>query len=155
MNILDILVVASFAIVVSAGVYVYFPQAEAITITNFHVKVVVQFDKPGITETQITNYLVNTVWPEMRDVIITKLDNNFDTYTIEKSLKVQKIQGDTWEFYPKFVISGETTLTRQQLRNGFDSTIDNLKDILQTHMEIQEATNVKYHMHKSIGSIDE
>lgn len=96
----------------------------------------------------------NTVWPDVRSIIITKLDNNFITYDLSVNLKVYQIGPNTFEFYPKFVISGETNLTPQQLRNGFDSTIDNIKDILQVHMDLQSATNVKYHLHKSFGSVD-
>jgi len=126
-----------------------------ITINQFTAKIVVTFDKSGITETALRNYLINNVWSDVRDILITKLDNNFESYTLNKSLKVNNIGGDRWEFYPKFVISGETTLTKQQLRNGFDSTLDNIKAILQTHMDAQGATNVKYHIHKSVGSVDE
>ncbi len=97
----------------------------------------------------------NQVWPDVRDVIITKLDNNFITYDLQVKLKVVQLDADTFQFYPKFIISGETNLTPDQLRNGFDSTIDNIKGIVQTHMDLQSATNVSYHMHKSVGSIDE
>ncbi len=70
------------------------------------------------------------------------------------SLKVSKIGPITYQFYPDFAISGTTDLTKQQLKNGFDLTIDNIKTILDTHMELQSATNIKYHMHKAVGSID-
>ena len=131
-------------------------EAQAVTtITDFKIKAVVTFDRPGLSETQITNFLTNQVWPDIRDnIIIPKLDNNFITYTMEKKLKVIQLDSDTWQFYPKFIISGETNLSTQQLRNGFDSTIDNIKDAIQVHMDNQGATNVKYHLHKSTGTVE-
>ena len=151
-----ILAITSISVIIAAGLFLLsIPQAQGVTVIDqFTAKVVVTFDKPGISEAQLTNFLTNNVWPDVRDIIITKLDNNFITYTLEKNLKVIRIDSDTWKFYPKFIISGETTLTKQQLRNGFDSTIDNIKDTLQVHMDLQSATNVKYHLHKSFGSID-
>jgi len=64
------------------------------------------------------------------------------------------VGGDTWQFYPDFTISGTTDLTPQQLRNGFDTTMDNIKDIVKPHMTGQGATNISYHIHKSVGSFD-
>ncbi len=152
-----ILVITSIAVIIAAGLFLFsIPQAQGVTtITDFQTKIVVTFDKPGITEAQISNYLKNTVWPDVQDIIITKLDNNFIEYTLEKKLKVHQLDSNTFQFYPKFVISGETALTKQQLRNGFDNTIDNIKDVIQVHMDLQSATNVKYHLHKSIGSVNE
>ena len=72
---------------------------------------------------------------------------------MQVKLKVNQLDANTFQFYPKFLISGETNLTPQQLRNGFDSTMDNIKDIIQVHMNLQSATNVSYHMHKSFGSV--
>ncbi len=64
------------------------------------------------------------------------------------------IDGNTWQLYPKFSISGTTDLTKAQLRNGFDTTMDNIKDIIKPHMTAQGATNISYHIHTSVGSID-
>ncbi len=109
----------------------------------------------GVSETQVKNFLTNNVWPDVRDIIITKLDNNFDPgYTLFVSLRVADLPGNTWEIYPKFIISGTTDLTKQQLRNGFDSTLDNIKDVIKPHMIAQGATNISYHIHKSTGSFD-
>ncbi len=151
-----ILVITSIALIAAAGLFLFsIPQAEATTVINsFTAKTVVTFDKVGITEAQISAYLKNTVWPDVRDILITKLDNNFITYDLDVRLKVYQIDANTFQFYPKFIISGETNLTKEQLRNGFDNTIDNIKDVIQVHMDLQSATNVKYHLHKSIGSID-
>jgi len=70
------------------------------------------------------------------------------------NLKVIQLDSNTWQFYPDFVISGTTDLSKQQLRNGFDNTMDNIKDIVKPWMASQGATNVSYHIHKSVGSID-
>jgi len=127
-----------------------------IQIDNFHAKVVITFDRPGLTETQIQSFLTNNVWPDIRDnIIIPKLDNNFDPgYTLGVELKVSQISSSRWELYPDFVISGTANLNKQQLINGFDNTIDSIKDAIQIHMDAQGATNVKYHLHKSVGSVD-
>lgn len=130
-------------------------EPPTITINSFTAKIVVSFERPGLNEEQIRNYLIDNIWPDVRDLLITKLDNNFESYTLEKDLEVYKVNTDRWEIYPKFVISGETTLTKQQLRNGFDNTLDQIKSILQTHIELQGGTDIIYHIHKSVGSIDE
>jgi len=62
---------------------------------------------------------------------------------------------NTFQFYPKFIISGETLLTKEQLRNGFDATINNIKGIVQFHLDLQSATNVIYNMDKSTGRVIE
>ncbi len=83
------------------------------------------------------------------------MDNNFDPgYTLNVKLKVHQIDSNTWNIYPDFVISGTTDLTKQQLRNGFDNTMDNIKDVVKPHMIAQGATNISYHIHKSTGSFD-
>jgi len=53
------------------------------------------------------------------------------------------------------MIDGETTLNINQLRNGYDNTLDELKSIVKTHLDLQGATNRSWHVHKSIGSFDE
>ena len=109
----------------------------------------------SVSETQVRNFLTNNVWPDIRSILITKLDNNFDPgYTLDVKLKVQKYRTGEWEIYPKFIISGTTDLTKQQLRNGFDNTMDNIKDVIKPHMIAQGATNISYHIHKSTGSFD-
>ena len=152
-----LLVLTSISLIFAFGtIIISTPQAEAITtIESFTAKIVVTFDKPGITEAQISNYLKNTVWLDIEPIITNKLDNNFITYDLDVKLKVYQLNTNKFEFYPKFTVSGETTLTPQQLRNGFDSTIDNIKDVIQVHMDLQSATNVNYHLHKSFGAVNE
>ena len=135
--------------------YYFIQEAQAVTVIDgFTAKFVVTFDKVGITEAQISNYLKNTVWLDVRDILITKLDNNFITYDLVVKLKVNQINANTFQFYPKFIISGETSLSPAQLRNGFDATLNNIKDVIQVHLDLQSATNVSYHMHTSVGSVD-
>jgi len=142
-----ILLIVSIAIPVQSA-------TALIVVEDFIMKFVVSFTKSGVTKTQIENFLNNQLFPPMRDKLITKLDANFIEYTISKKLTVTSHGNDRWEVYPKIFFSGSTNLSQVALQNGLDSTIDDWLTVFETEMAVQEASNVRYHIHKSFGSID-
>jgi len=129
-------------------------QESIIRIDDLTLKFVLTFSMTGITETQITNYITNQLYPDMRDDLITKLDANFINYTISKKLKVTDFGSDRFEVYPKISFSGNTTLSKTQLRNGLDSTIDDWLTTVENSLAANNAFDVEYHLHKSFGHID-
>jgi hypothetical protein len=135
--------------------YEVIPKAFADTqIDNFQLKFVITFNMTGTSVGQITNYVTNVLYPPMRDDLIIKLDNNFINYTLSKSLRVHNLVDDRYQVYPKVLFSGNTTLTKEQLRTGLDVQLDDWFTIVEASLATNNAFDVKYHMHKSIGSID-
>lgn len=153
-NYLIILVVSFFFLIVPSS----YNYADAIVVTDFQQKLVVTFEQSGSSLTQVTNFFNNNVLPDFQNIVINKLDNNFEAgYTFEKSIRIYSLGGDTYQIYPKFVFSGTTIdpdMTRQQLRNGYDQTLVNLKNAIQTWFEFAGSTDIRYHIHNSTGSFD-
>lgn len=148
-----VLVPILIVLIVSIAIPVQTAHA-IIRIDDLIIKFVVTFDKAEQTKTDITNFLNNVLFPPMRDKLIAKLDANFIDYTIKKRLTVTNLGGDTWQIYPKILFSGNTTLTQTQLDNGINSTIDDWFTVFETNLANKGASNVKYHIHKSFGSVD-
>ena len=115
-----------------------------VVIDQYVLKIVIEFDLEGTNETQVKNYITNTVYPKLRDKVIEKLQANFISWSLEKKLKVHQLVGDTYQVYPKMVFSGETTLTISQLKTGVDNLMGDLKTIVKDELALQGATNVKY-----------
>lgn len=131
----------------------------AITLDQAVLKIVIQF-KSSRSETQIRNYLVNTVWAKLESKIDAKMDANFDAgWTKNVKLKVNKSldpDGVEWtEIYPKFTISGTTNLTGTQLKTGVSDLLRDLKTTLKDEFQSQGATNVSFHIHYQDGRVKE
>lgn len=123
----------------------------AITLIQRPLKIVIIFNSAN-TETQIRNYLINTVWPALQTKINTKMDNNFVTgWSKGIKLSVGSLGINEWQVYPKFWISGTTNLTVSQLRTGLSDLLRNLKTTLKADFESQGATNVRFHVHYQDG----
>jgi len=127
---------------------------ETINIQDFRMKFIVQFNMTGTTTTQIENFLANQLFPPMRDALIIKLDNNFINYTLSKNLRVTNLEGERFEVYPKLFFSGNTTKHRDGLRSGLDTQIDDWKTQFDNELALNNAFDINYHFHKSIGAID-
>lgn len=103
-------------------------------------------------KTQIRNYLINTIWPRLETKINTIMNNNFDAgWSVDTKLKVDKVSNKLWTIYPKFAVSGTTSLTGTQLRTGVSNLLADLKVTLKADFESQGATNVKFHIHYEDG----
>lgn len=128
---------------------------QTLRIDDFVLKFIVQFNMTGVTTTQIENYLTNTLFPPMRDALIVKLDNNFINYTLSSSLRVTNLEGERFEVYPKIFFSGNTTtLHVNALNMGLDDQIDEWKTQFDASLATNNAFDIKYHFHKSVGSFD-
>jgi len=112
--------------------------------------------KSTFTETQIRNFLINTVWPKLKTKIDTKMNNNFDPgWSVEKKLKVKKSTDNWVNIYPKFAISGTTSLTGAQLRTGVSNLLKELKDVLKAEFLANGATDITFHPHYKDGRAKE
>jgi len=125
-----------------------------INIQDFRLKFIVQFNMTGVNTSQIQNFLTNTLFPPMRDALIIKLDNNFINYTLSSSLRVTNLEGERFEVYPKLFFSGNTTKHEDGLRSGLDTQIDDWKTQFDQALADNNAFDINYHFHKSIGSFD-
>jgi len=127
-----------------------------ITLTQNVLKIVMNFTKSGTTETQIKNFLLNNIWPDLKTKIDTKMDNNFDHgWVVEKKLKVSELSNDGWQIYPKFHISGTTNLTGSQLRSGVSDLLRDLKTTLIAHGTALGASDFSFHVHYQDGRAPE
>ena len=110
-------------------------------------KIVISFTS-NKSESQIIDYLNNTVWSNLETRINNVMASNFDNgWNIQKKLKVNSIGNDRWEVYPKFGISGTTQRNEGQLRGVFSSLLAQLKTTLKTDFESDGATDVTFHIH--------
>jgi hypothetical protein len=122
-----------------------------VTLNQKVLKIVIQAEI-NKNETQVRNYLTNVVWPKLETKIDTKMDNNFDPgWSKEVSLRVTKGPGNWIEAYPKFMISGETPLTAEQLKISVSDLLADLKITLKADFESQGATNITFHVHYEDG----
>jgi len=127
----------------------------AITLNQAILKIVITL-KSTFTENQIRNYLINTVWPKLETKIDTKMDNNFNTgWSKQVKLKVHKTADDWVDIYPKFTISGTTSLTGAQLKTGVSDLLRDLKTTLKDEFESQGATDITFHPHYQDGRAKE
>ncbi len=117
------------------------------------LKIVISFTS-NKSKNQITNYLTNNVWPKLQTKINTKMNANFDPgWSIISKLKITEHEGNEWEIYPKFAISGTTNLTANQLKSGVSDLLANLKVTLKEEFEANGATGVIFHIHYSDGRV--
>jgi len=117
-----------------------------VTLNQYVLKIVITFGS-NKSKNQITNYLTNTVWDKLETKIDTKMDNNFDVgWSKIVKLKIIELANNAWEAYPKFAISGTTSLTASQLRSGMSDLLADLKVTLKAEFESNGATNVKFHI---------
>jgi len=127
---------------------------ETIEIKDLTLKFVVQFNMTGVNTSQIQNFLTNTLFPPMRDALIIKLDNNFIEYDLKSSLRVTNLEGERFEVYPKLFFSGNSTMHLTALKMGLDDQIDDWKTQFDQSLADNNAFDIIYHFHKSIGSFD-
>ena len=114
------------------------------------------FTRPATTETQIRNFLINTIWSALEPKIDTKMNNNFYAgWSKFVKLKVNNIGGDNWQIYPKFHISGTTNLNGKLLRKRVSDLLKELKTELTIQATGLGATNVKFHIHYPDGRAQE
>ncbi len=75
-------------------------------------------------------------------------------YTLRYNTQIYERNPNSFRIDFYIIISGESDLTPQQLKQGLDVTLTNLKNEINTHFTAQGATNIKYHIHYSTGSVD-
>lgn len=141
-------------LIVSIAIPVQSAFGAILEVDDLILKFVVNFSMTGVSESQIQTYLNNQLFPPMRDKLITKLDANFIEYTISKQLRVTSFGNDRYQVYPKIMFSGTTNLTEEQFNIGLDNTIDDWLTVFETSLATNNGFNVKYHIHKSFGSVN-
>ena len=130
----------------------------AITIAG-NAKVVVWFNSTR-SFTQIRNFFQNTVLPDVRAAVVSRVTPNFNNVTFSQRLGLEQNVGGAFgvadfEAYAKVVFSGDTELTPQQVRDGFDNIVDDIKIIIRNHATSQGATIIGWHVHRTSGHFDE
>lgn len=109
------------------------------------------------TKTQLENYIINTLWPILRDNINATMATKFTNYSLAKTLEVIVLGNNDFEIAVGFFLSGTTNLTKSQLRNGADNKLDDLKALVKTHIALRSGTILPlgFHMHRTTGSVNE
>ncbi len=104
----------------------------------------IEFDHNIATEQQIRNYVTNTLWPDIKAEAQTKIQSNFQNFSIDAKLNVHDIGNNRFVVYPKFWISGETDLTKAQLKTGFKNfMLDDVRPLVRDGLISQGASNIK------------
>jgi len=63
-------------------------------------------------------------------------------------------EGNSYQVYPKIVISGVTQTQIDSLLLKYDLAVDDITTTMLTDINSLGITNIKWHIHKSFGSID-
>lgn len=120
---------------------------------NLHQKTVMIFDS-SLSESELRTTLDNEIVPLIEQSINTRFETKVTDKTMNNEYKLFRTDTGTYEFYPDFIVSGETTLTNDELLRELDDTTTDIQSILDNSTSLLQASNVHYTIDKSTGSID-
>ena len=92
-----------------------------------------------------------TLWPGM----LAKINGRFNgltDYKVDVKLKVHQVEPGLFELYPKFMISGDTALSE----NEIEGEVDNLVDAIKAGLVFPASVTLEgYHYHRGAGQVEE
>lgn len=118
------------------------------TLPSTQIKLVVTFDLAR-TETVIKNYVRTTLLPALESKVRQRVESSFTVFNVEnKKLALQQTsQTNRWQASMKVTVSGEFTISQNQLKTGYNNMIDVLKSDIKTALESQGGTVIEWHLH--------
>jgi len=119
---------------------------------SFKFKVVPKFTSTR-SETQIRNFFNNQIIPKLETAVNNRLSSEFTNPQVTISLNLSKT-GTSYEVYPKIIISGVTQTQIDSLLQKYDLAVDDMTTTMLTDINNSGINNVKFHIHKSFGSIN-
>lgn len=125
-------------------------QVQEQTIMKF--KIIPQFTTTR-SETQVRNFFNNQVIPKLEMAINNRLQSEFSNPNVAIFLEYTK-QGNNYEVYPKIIVSGLTQSSLDSLKQKYDLAVDDVTLSLLTDLNNLGINNVKWHIHKTFGSMN-
>lgn len=130
----------------------------AITLNEERIKITMTFAHPTATKAQIANSLLNTTLPKIVTTIQNKLQANFTDFVVGErrfDLRANPDHVNGWTATGRTVISGTTELTKQQLINGYDNTLDDIQDDIRADIVASGGIVISWHIHHYDQPVDE
>jgi len=115
-----------------------------------NVKMVLRV-QTGYSVSQVRDYIVNTVWPDMRTKANELVSPHVTDLVVEKKLKTYALPNGQIEMYPKFRLQGTTALSEPEAKQLYADVISECKTIFHDHLVLQGATLIFAHWHTADG----
>lgn len=118
------------------------------TLPATQIKIVVTFDL-ALSENIIKNHIRNVILPALETKVRQRVESSFTEFNVEnKKVALQQTsQNNRWQASMKITVSGEFSITKQQLKTGYNNMLDVLKSDIKTALLAQGGSLVEWHLH--------
>lgn len=97
---------------------------------------------------QVRSFYENVIYPQLETALRNQIESFFTDFVIENSFDIVKRPPKEYDGYPKIVISGETTLTIEELNAKLNLFYDEAESIAQTVIVNQGGIVKAFHTHR-------
>lgn len=94
----------------------------------------------------------NFMQPDLENKLIELIQSNYQVKKIESNMEVYFLpDGKTLEMYPKFYFEGDSFNSRTTHDLKVNEVLDEMKLIIQSYLESNGATNIKFYIDRPQG----